>query len=174
MLTAISCVFPMLCEMCGKQVTFCKKVMIEGVLLDVCPECAKFGNEAKKAPAKEDTAPRPVITQRLEERERRGKPRDVLETMEREDLVEDYASRIRNARSKTGMTQKDLAMKINEKLTVLNKVEAGDLHPDEKLIAKLEKELGIVLKEKVAAVQVAKATGARTLTLADVIKIQKR
>jgi len=164
----------MLCEMCGKQVTFCKKVTIEGVLLDVCAECAKFGNEAKKVPVKEETAPRPVITQRLEERERRGKPRDVLETMEREDLVEDYASRIRNARSKTGMTQKDLAMKINEKLTVLNKVEAGDLHPDEKLIAKLEKELGIVLKEKVATVQVAKATGARTLTLADVIKIQKR
>ena len=174
MLTVIRCVILMLCEMCGKQVTFCKKVTIEGVLLDVCAECAKFGNEAKKAPVKEETAPRPVITQRLEERERRGKPRDVLETMEREDLVEDYASRIRNARSKTGMTQKDLAMKINEKLTVLNKVEAGDLHPDEKLISKLEKELGITLKEKVAAVQVAKATGARTLTLADVIKIQKR
>jgi putative transcription factor len=65
-------------------------------------------------------------------------------------------------------------MKINEKLTVLNKVEAGDLRPDERLIRKLEKELGIVLKEKVAAVQVAKATGSRTLTLADVIKIQKQ
>ncbi len=164
----------MLCEMCGKQVTFCKKVTIEGVLLDVCPECAKFGSEAKKAPVKEETAPRPLITQRLEQRERRGKPQDVLEKFEREDLVEDYSSRIRNARSKTGVTQKELAMKINEKLTVLNKVEAGDLRPDERLIRKLEKELGIVLKEKVAAVQVAKATGSRTLTLADVIKIQKQ
>ncbi len=173
MLTAIRCVILMLCEMCGKHVTFCKKVTIEGVLLDVCAECAKFGNEAKKAPVKEETAPRPLITQRLEQRERRGKPRDVLEKVEREELVDDYPARIRNARSKAGMTQKDLAMKINEKLTALSKIETGDMRPDERMIGKLEKELGIVLKEKVAQIQVAKATGSRTLTLADVIKIQK-
>ena len=35
----------MICEMCGKDVTFCKKVTIEGVHLEVCAECAKFGTE---------------------------------------------------------------------------------------------------------------------------------
>ena len=172
MLNAPRCVIFMLCEMCGKQVTFCKKVTIEGVHLEVCSECAKFGTEAKKSPEKEE-GPKPVIVQRLEMLERRGKPKDVLEGVEKEDLVDDFPARIRNARSKLGLSQKDLAMKLNEKLTVLQKIETGDMRPDERMIGKLQKELGIVLKEKVAQVLVAKASGAKSFTLADLMKTQK-
>ncbi len=164
----------MLCELCGKNVTFTKKVTIEGVALDVCSECAKFGIEAKKPTVKkEESAAKPIITQRLEVRERRGKPRDIYESGMREEIVDDYTSRIRNARSQKGMSQKDLAMKLNEKLTVLSKVEAGDMRPDDKLVAKLEKELGIKLKEKPAEVLAGKEGPRATLTLADHIKMQK-
>ena len=160
--------------MCGKNVTFTKKVTIEGVSLDVCSECAKFGIEAKKETAKkEEPAAKPIITQRLEVRERRGKPRDIYESGMREELVDDYAARIRNARSKKGMSQKDLAMKLNEKLTVLSKIEAGDMRPDDKFVAKLEKELGIKLKEKPAEVLAGKEGPKASLTLADLIKMQK-
>jgi len=160
----------MLCEMCGKQVTFCKKVMIEGVHLEVCSECAKFGKEQNKPKDPAEAAPKPIIVQRLEVREKRSKPMDILEKVERDDLVDDYPARIRNARSKVGMSQKDLAMKINEKLGLIQKIETGDMKPDEKLITKLHKELGVVLKEKVTEIPVAKATGPRSLTLADLIK----
>jgi len=163
----------MLCELCGKDVTFAKKVTIEGVTLDVCSECAKFGIEAKKPTKKEEPAAKPIITQRLEIRERRGKPRDIYESGMREELTDDYAARIRDARSKRGMSQKDLAMKLNEKLTVLSKVEAGDMRPDDKLVAKLEKELGIKLKEKPAEVLAGKEGPKASLTLADLIKMQK-
>jgi putative transcription factor len=158
--------------MCGKNVTFCKKVTIEGVHLEVCSECAKFGMEAQKSPKKEE-GPKPVITQRLEFREKRAKPRDIYTSQETEDLVPDFAKRIRDARQEKGMTQKDLAMKLNERVTVLSKIETGDMRPDEKLIAKLQKELGIALKEKVAAIQASKEAAPRTLTLADLIKMQK-
>jgi len=163
----------MICELCGKDVTFTKKVTIEGVELEVCSICAKFGIEAKKPAKKEEPAARPIITQRLEVRERRGKPRDIYESGMREELVEDYAAHIRNARSQKGMTLKDLAMKLNEKLKVLSKVEAGDMRPDDKLVAKLEKELGIKLKEKVAEVLAGKEGPKASLTLADLIKMQK-
>ena len=83
----------MICEMCGKDVTFLRKVTIEGVLLEVCPECAKFGIESKKEVPKEQ-GPKPIISQRLEVREKRTRPRDVLEKFEKEDLVEDYAQRM--------------------------------------------------------------------------------
>jgi len=162
----------MLCELCGRDVTFCKKVTIEGVQLEVCAECAKFGIEAKKAAPKE-TGPKPVIEQRLEVREMRSRPRDILEASEREELVEDYSARIRNARSQKGLTQKDLAMKINERLTVLSKIETGDMRPDDKIVAKLEKELGVKLKEKVVETQVTRGPGTSTITLADIIKMQK-
>ena len=162
----------MICEMCGNDVTFCKKVTIEGVHLEVCAECAKFGTEARKEAPKPE-GPKPIITQRLEVREKRGTPRDIYTTQEAADLAEDYAARIRDARQKRGMSQKDLAMRINERVTVLSKIEAGDMRPDEKLIGKLQKELGIALMEKVAPVVAAKESGPRPLTLADLIKIKK-
>jgi putative transcription factor len=162
----------MICEMCGKNVTFLRKVTIEGVSLEVCTECAKFGVEAKKEAPKE-VGPRPIIAQRLEVREKRGRPRDVLEKVEKEDLVEDYGARIRVARERAGMTQKDLAMKINERVTILAKIETNQMRPDEKIISKLQKELGIVLKEKVPEVVAAKESARQLLTLADLIKMQK-
>ena len=162
----------MICEMCGKNVTFCKKVTIEGVVLGVCSECAKFGIESKKEPPKEVAGPRPVIAQRLEVREKRGRPRDVLEKVEKEDLVEDYASRIRGARERAGMTQKELAMKINERVTILSKIESAQMRPDEKIIGKLQRELGIVLKEIVPEVVTSKETPRASLTLADLIKMK--
>lgn len=160
--------------MCGKDVTFCKKVMIEGVLLEVCTECAKFGTEAnKKQPA--ETGPKPVIEQRLERREKRSKPKDVYSEGGAEELVEDFPTLVRNARSRKGMTQKELAMKLNEKQTIISKVESGGMRPDEKLIKKLQKELGIVLKERVEGEVTARSTSSTsgTLTLADLIKVKK-
>jgi putative transcription factor len=162
----------MICEMCGKKVTFLKKVTIEGVSLEVCSECAKFGIESKKEAPKE-VGPRPIIAQRLEVREKRGRPRDVLEKGEKDDLIEDYGARIRAARERAGMSQKDLAMKINERVTILSKIEANQMQPDEKIISKLQKELGIVLKEKVPDVVAAKESARQSLTLADLIRMQK-
>jgi putative transcription factor len=165
----------MVCEMCGKSVTFCKKVVIEGVLLEVCTECAKFGTEAKKGQAPL-AGPKPVIEQRLERRELRKKQRDVYSDGGEEELVEDFAARIRNARSRMGLTQKDLAAKLNEKQTVLSKVESGGMRPDEKLIKKLQKELGIALKERPPAEADVKSTsyGSGSLTLADLIKMKEK
>ena len=164
----------MVCEMCGKDITFCKKVVIEGVLLEVCTECAKFGTEADKRRTTE-TGPKPIVKQRLERREKRSTPRDVYSEAVGEELVEDFAARVRNARSKKGMTQKELAMKLNEKQTIISKIESGSMRPDEKLIRKLQKELGIVLKEKVQGEVTARSTGTTTgtLTLADLIAVKK-
>ncbi|MCJ7562337.1 MAG: helix-turn-helix domain-containing protein, partial [Thermoplasmata archaeon] len=88
-------------------------------------------------------------------------------------LVDDYTERIRDARQGKGLSQKDLAARLNERVTIISKIETGDMRPDEKLIVKLQKELGIVLKEKVSTVVAAKESGPKTLTLADLIKMQK-
>ncbi|UCE92416.1 MAG: TIGR00270 family protein [Methanobacteriota archaeon] len=151
--------------------------MIEGVLLEVCAECAKFGTEAKKRQPAE-AGPRPVIEQRLERRERRFTPKDVYAEGGAEELVDDYPARIRNARASRGMTQKELALKLNEKQTIISKIESGNMRPDEKLIRKLQKELGIALKEKVRAEEqerpVTRATGSGPLTLADLIRASRK
>lgn len=163
----------MICELCGKDVTFLRKVTIEGVQLEVCSECAKFGIESKKE-VPEEKGPQPVIAKRLEVREKRGKPRDVYTGGEKEELLEDLGAVIRKAREKKGLSQKDLAMKINERVTILSKIEAGQMRPDDKFLAKLEKELGIKLKEKVADVLAGKESVRSSLTLADHIRMQQK
>ena len=164
----------MICELCGKDVTFLRKVTIEGVQLEVCSECAKFGIEAKKEEPKEEKGPQPVIAKRLEVREKRGKPRDVYTAGEREELVEDFGAVIRRAREQKGMSQKDLALKINERVTILSKIEAGQMRPDDRFVEKLEKALGIKLRERVAEVVAGKESPRGSLTLADLIRMQQK
>jgi putative transcription factor len=70
--------------------------------------------------------------------------------------------------------QETLAAKINEKTSVINKLERGDMRPDDLLVKKLENELGITLKEKVPIIKSeSKAAGSKELTLGDLIKMKK-
>jgi len=159
----------MICELCGRNVPRLKKVIIEGVILNVCDECAKFGKEIKgnKIPKDVKYLPPEVVRERLERKRRKRK--DYLE--EEEVLIDDYSRVIREARERMGLTQDELAKKILEKKTVISKIERGEMRPDEKLIKKLEKALNIKLKEKVSPLyrkEEEKKSGA--LTLGDLIK----
>ncbi len=153
--------------------------MIEGAKLTVCSECAKHGTiiweEPKQKhklsePAAAKTMPKPVI-----------KPQGVAaqhKTVENElELVEDFDVKIRLAREKMGLTHEDLGKKINEKVSVLKKIETRKIKPDDRLAAKLEHALKIKLlvppsEEKVPKAAVPK-TSNRELTLGDLIKLDK-
>jgi putative transcription factor len=52
---------------------------------------------------------------------------------------------IREARTKKGLSHDQLGQKINEKVTLLRKIETGTIKPDEPLAKKLERFLGITL-----------------------------
>ncbi len=158
----------MICELCGKDVPRLHRVIIEGVVLNVCDECAKFGKEIKGNEVPKDVKylPPEIIRERIERRRRR---RD--RTLEEEEiLVEDYPERIRDAREKLHLTQEDLAKIILEKKTVISKIERGEMRPDEKLIKKLEKALHIKLKEKVTTVHREEKKKVRGLTLGDMLE----
>lgn len=55
---------------------------------------------------------------------------------------------ISQARQEKKLTQKDLATKINEKPQVINDYEAGRAVPNQQLLAKLERALGVKLRGK--------------------------
>ena len=158
----------MICEMCGKKVSNLKTVLIEGSMLNVCPNCARFGK-----PVKPEIAATPVeIAQRLELREKRLRTKNVFENIENE-LVDDYAKKIRDARTKMNLTPEELGKRINEKKTVITKIESGNMKPDENLIKKLETTLNIKLTEKTKTEKVeTKRTGGE-LTIGDLIKREK-
>jgi len=61
------------------------------------------------------------------------------------ELIEDFGDAVRKARLRLGLTQEDLAKQINEKLTTIKKIEAGEFKPPITLARKLEKFLKIRL-----------------------------
>lgn len=168
----------MRCEVCGRKIHGKPvKAIIEGAKLTVCGECSKHGTivwEATKPTfiPKTKTAPamqsKSVKTQGIEK---------VQTTMESAlELVDDYDVRVRHAREKMGLTHEDLGKRINEKVSVLKKVETRKIKPDDKLAAKLEHVLRIKLRTPASEEkEVSKATiskpSSRELTLGDIIKL---
>jgi putative transcription factor len=160
-----------ICELCGAEVPHTKTVAIESTVLSVCSNCAKFGDEVATPVVRRGSMP-PVIAQRLEARKRRQTPRDVYTETGQEELAEDFPQRIRRAREDRGWKQADLGAKINERVSVIAKLESGTISPTDALVRKLEHHLGIKLKEKVVPVTMKKASAAGGLTLGDLIKMQ--
>ena len=143
----------MICEMCGKEVPVTKPVFIERSKLNVCPNCAKFGDDYR-APQTRGGAAGPsaqVIEQRLQKREQRMQTRDVYRGTETVELIDDYGGAIRKARMAKGMDLDQFAASILEKKGILAKIEANDLIPDDKMVKKLEKALDIKLTETVSS-----------------------
>ena len=139
----------MACDLCGKAGGLVR-ARIEGTLLRVCERCASYGTVLRQ-----ERVVSPKTT--------RSAPELVL--------VEDYAASIRKARGQ--MTQKEFAAKIQEKESVMNKLESGHMKPSIKLAQKLEKLLKIRLLAQDDTPTVTTATrDTGPLTIGDMIKLK--
>jgi putative transcription factor len=164
--------------MCGKEVPRLRKVQIGGTTLEVCNECARFREDApveapKAAPVTSGPSavaePRPIAFPSHE-----GRKKDALSRGEVE-LAEDYNRRIIKGRRKKDLTQEELARRINEKKSVISRLETGEMRPSDRLIKKLEKELDVKLRERMEfqAEPAKKQVGTGGVTLGDLIKMEK-
>jgi len=162
---------PVLCEICGKLTQMLRVVLIEGSELNACPDCAKFGVERSPKPKK--TSEPVHVSEALERRDKRAQTRDVLQDSA-EELVPDYHIRIRKSREKLLWTPEDLGKKINEKKSVILKLESGQMRPDDSLIRKLERMLNIRLKERPTLASAPKSAVQRGLTLGDFMRVEKK
>lgn len=139
------------CEMCGKSGPLFT-AMVEGTQLKVCENCGKFGR----------VIARPVVVQK------KSSAQNTPELVE--ELVEDYAKLIHEARERQSLTQKDFALKLNEKESAVQKWESGAMAPNIETAKKLEKILKVKLVVKEApetAVLEKKASG--PLTIGDLL-----
>ncbi|RME78609.1 TIGR00270 family protein [Candidatus Woesearchaeota archaeon] len=143
----------MACDMCGKNAST-RPALVEGVELQVCSQCAKFGKPVEK---------KQVV---------KKQPRRFEEPQET--LVPDYSARIKRARESRGLTQRSLAIQLAQKESVIHNIESGSLIPSIDLAKKIEKHLGIVLLEIVKPVVLEKEktdkTSSQGLTIGDVLK----
>lgn len=156
------------CELCGKHTEVSKKVIIEKSIMRVCLSCSKRGKPVESNSVSKNLgspkgtnpigylSPKPAAgpqqgSRNLYARKIRATPRIKPPPLKKINMVDemildhDFPSLIRNARSKRGLTHEQLGQKINEKVTLIRKIETGSLRPDEILAKKLERFLGITL-----------------------------
>lgn len=125
------------CDMCGKEARLIK-AKIEGTVLDVCPNCARFGEViARPAPifSKNILAPRQATPVR--------RRREIVQV-----IVENYGQKIKEARERKGLTQEQFAGRLNEKESIIQKMESEHFKPSIKLARKLERVLHVRLVEE--------------------------
>jgi len=161
------------CEVCGRKIHSSPiRAVIEGAKLTVCIECSKHGKIIYEEPAlKQETARKPFAPILA----KRQTPKATVDTTQ--EIVEGYDSKIRQAREKLGISHEELGKKINEKESVLRKIETGKMTPNNQLVTKLEHALKIkllvpVTEEKVTQ-QIPKAQN-RELTLGDLMQLNKK
>jgi putative transcription factor len=139
------------CEMCGTETASPNRVKIEGAELDVCDECTDFGTEVTTDEPESTTSTKystgssgsSSSESSTSSSGGSGRRQDMFDDME--ELAQDYDDRIRNARESAGLSQADLANQLNEKASLLRKVEHGDTLPSDEIQRKLERALDIDL-----------------------------
>jgi len=124
----------MQCEMCGENNATVEAV-IENTKMNVCRECSGFGkviNELAANPKKKEEKAKPAAA--------RPKEPEVVEA-----VMPDFGQKIRKAREKLGLSQKDFAVKLSEKESVVHKLETGSMHLSIASAKKIERILNIKL-----------------------------
>lgn len=160
------------CEICGKPVPEHNPIRakIEGSVMIVCKECSKLG-KIQKAP------PKPKYVQQKNKRQPNKPKRNYsINDEPSEELIEDFDMTIRKARESKNWSREDLGKKINERVSVITRIETGKMTPDTKLTKKFEKALNIKLLEKVENVDlnqfINSSSGERTL--GNIMKIKRK
>lgn len=138
--------------------------MIAGAILSVCSACAKYGVPVK-------SSVKHVKSTVVKRRQVFRKPR--LGFGDEFEVVEDYFRRIRDAREALGWTKEILAERVKEKVSVIRRIEAGEMVPTIALARKLEHVLKIKLLERVPEYSPPSIEGRFSeLTLGDVAEIR--
>ena len=109
-------------------------VVVDGTVFRVCHACSKHGKPYVQAAA---PAKRKAV--------KAIPSRQKLSMSDATILVPDFARVVREARMKKGLTHEQLGLKMNEKATILRKIETGALKPDEIFASKLARHLDIKL-----------------------------
>lgn len=116
------------CELCGQEADSLKKVKIEGAKLKVCNSCSDMGEEIKTS-----------------SRTRKKKKSRSSKSRQEKVLVQNYGKKVKQAREDEQLSIQEMSDELNEKTSLLSKVEKEDLKPDKSLARKLSKRLDIQL-----------------------------
>ncbi|WP_137291650.1 multiprotein bridging factor aMBF1 [Natronorubrum halophilum] len=176
------------CEMCGAETSSPKTIKVEGAKLDVCSDCTDFGTEVKQPSSSSSSSKYSTTSDSSSSSgstsNRSGssastgsggsssqRRSDMFDDMD--ELATDYDERVRNARENKSLSQSDLANELNEKASLIRKIERGDTLPSDQVQSKLESFLEIDLNAEGGSAEDSEWSGGSSsgsYTLGDVVK----
>lgn len=137
------------CEVCGKPVSEPKKVKIEKAVFQACEECAKLG-------------------QAIDEKPKVSEPEEELEALPDLPII------VRKERERRSLSQKELAERVGERLSVIKRIESG-FTPPNRTLSKLERFFNRKLRgrpEEGKVEESRESTKTKPLTLGDVAEVK--
>ena len=143
------------CELCGKE-TALFRADIEGTELEVCQTCGSFGKVLK---------PTNSLAKKIQKDVQLPQELQLTET-----VINEFPKLVKEAREKKKITQEEFAKRVNEKESIIHKIETGAFEPSIALARKLEKALNIRLVETVEEEHLPKGRSSGPVTIGDIIK----
>lgn len=161
------------CEICGRECHSTREIALEGAHLHACSRCAELGKpvQQKKKPG---FGPPTELRRRPVHIPREVRPGPSREPRRELVPVEDFTRLIRKAREQRGMAQKDVARALNERTSVITKVESGKMAPTISLARKLERLFKLTLLEEAESVDLPPVPSQSSATLGDVVQIRRK
>ncbi len=169
------------CEMCGAEQASLTTTKVEGAELELCSSCTDFGTEVRQDTGSSSgskystTSSSGTASSGASDSSSSGssggssrRRRDMFDDMD--EIAADYDDRIRNARESRGQSQEELADQLNEKASLIRKLERGDVLPSDEVQRKLERALDITLVEGGDVDADWDSGDSGTMTLGDVVK----
>lgn len=150
--------------MCGSEGRLLK-AEIEGTVLNVCQNCRKYG-KVVSTPRKPNFAQKGSFRKPRVQKEKEEEPMELVKS--------NYNDLIKKGREKLGLRQKELATKMAERESVIQKIESGHQKPSLVLAKKFERFLKVKLIETYQEEKKAYQSSKRALTIGDIIKIKKK
>jgi len=166
--------------MCGADETSLTTTKVEGAELELCENCQGFGTTVETQQSSSSTSKYSTSSSSgTSNAGRTGgasssggstrRKKDMFDDMD--ELAADYDDRIREARESEGLTQEELANQLNEKSSLIRKLELGDILPSDDVQTKLEKKLEITLTEGADVDDTEWSSGSgQSMTLGDVVE----
>ena len=145
------------CDLCGSNSEMFS-ALIENSLMNVCKKCLSFGKpvERNKDFNVNEIAKKKVKNEKISL------------------LKENYNSIIKESREKLKLSPEDFAKKLNEKVSLIHKVENKEIIPSDAFVKKIENFFHIKLFDEYQDSEINLNIHSAALTIGDLIKIKKR
>jgi putative transcription factor len=136
------------CPICGGKIWKPAHIFIEGVRVTVCQSCSQLGVKVPKTTSmkiQSKIPERKIVKSKLSRKPKSYKISRQQDKVSNLEIVEDFASKIKNVREKNNLTQEKFALKLHEKASLIRSIESQKRIPTITLAKKIEKTYNIKL-----------------------------